>query len=134
IPARQTYSHSASEGRRIASPLSRRPSRRSSCVTLRQNATASSQLTFSTELRGPFQRDGFSPVIAWYSSCVTSYLASANGLFSVTLWAGCSLAGPSLPEPITNDAGNLPLPGVIGTNSSANRLRIASAFAPWPPA
>src|SRR5271166_3708264 len=86
VPARQTYSHSASDGSRIASPTPSSLRRRSSSVTLRQNVRASSQLTNSTELRGPFHFDGLPPATRKYSSCVTSYFAIANGFLNVTLW------------------------------------------------
>src|SRR5437763_1693698 len=66
------------------------PRLRISRVARRQNSLASSQLTISTELRGPCHLLGFLPVAAWYSSCVTSYRASANARPSLTVCAGTS--------------------------------------------
>src|ERR1051325_6262835 len=53
VPARQQYSHSASDGRRITSSSLSSLRLRSSSVALRQNSTASVQFTRSTALRGP---------------------------------------------------------------------------------
>src|SRR5438128_10341511 len=64
VPARQAYSHSASDGKRISSSSLSNFRRRSSSVTLRQKRFASCQSIISTELRGPFQRLGFLPTIA----------------------------------------------------------------------
>src|SRR5437867_3822365 len=64
VPARQAYSHSASEGKRISSSFLSSFKRRSSSVTLWQKESASCQSIISTELRGPFQRLGFLPAIA----------------------------------------------------------------------
>jgi hypothetical protein len=72
VPARQAYSHSASDGRRITSSSPSSFARRNSAVALRQKSVASSQLTISTELRRPFQRLGLLPMTASYNSCVTS--------------------------------------------------------------
>src|SRR5437762_282635 len=53
VPARQQYSHSASLGRRMTSSSAISFRLRISWVARRQNSLASSQLTISTELRGP---------------------------------------------------------------------------------
>src|SRR5947209_13553172 len=62
VPARQAYSHSASDGSRIVSfsPISL--PRRSSFVRRSQNFIASSQVTISTELRGPSHFAGLLPI------------------------------------------------------------------------
>src|SRR5947209_277272 len=70
VPARQGYSHSASLGRRTTSSAPSSFRCLNSSVALRQNSTASVQLTISTELRGPVHLLGFLPMTAWYSSCV----------------------------------------------------------------
>src|SRR5262245_4717582 len=72
VPARQAYSHSASVGKRTPSSSPSSLRRRSSAVAWRQNSVASSQLTISTELRGPFHLLGLRPMTASYSSWVTS--------------------------------------------------------------
>src|SRR4051794_36762305 len=64
LPARQAYSHSASDGRRITSSSPSSFRLRNSSVALRQNSFASSQLTISTELRGPVHLLGFLPMTA----------------------------------------------------------------------
>src|SRR5262245_16207518 len=94
VPARATYSHSASDGRRMTSSAPSSFSLRSSPVTLSQNDLASFQSSISTELRGPFHLAGLSPMTTNHSSCVTSYLAMSKLCLSATLWAGCSLAAP----------------------------------------
>ncbi len=48
------------------------PAARSRSVARRQNATASSQESISTELRGPFQRLGLLPITACHRFCGTS--------------------------------------------------------------
>src|SRR5580692_3652755 len=68
LPARQAYSHSASDGSRITSSSPSSFRFRSSSVALRQKSLASSQLTISTELRGPVHLLGFLPITASYSS------------------------------------------------------------------
>src|ERR1043166_2124057 len=93
VPARQAYSHSASDGSRIPSFGAINLRLRSSFVTFSQNSTASAQVTISTELRGPCHFAGLLPITTQYNSCVTSYLAMAKGRLNVTLWAGLSLAG-----------------------------------------
>src|SRR5262245_61110237 len=124
VLARHAYSHSASLGRRMTSLALIRFSLRNRAVSLVQKVFASSQVIFSTELRGPFHRLGFLPMTCSYSSCVTSYLAIAKGALSVTLTVGFSDgAAPSPGVPIVKLAGNLPLPGVSWTSSSANRRR-----------
>src|SRR5260370_18664863 len=127
VPARQAYSHSASEDKRTT--LSKARSRRffNSRVILLQKRTASFQLTISTELRGPFHLLGFLPAINSYNSWVTSNLPMEKEYAKVTLWAGCSAAGP-VAVPIVKLAGYLSLPGVKGMNSSMKRLRIFSAL------
>src|SRR5262245_10552024 len=98
-------------------------------VTFLQTSMASSQVTISTELRLPFHLLAFLPVTSAYSSWVTSYFAMAKGALNVTLTAGFSAAGAVLvDEPISNEAGNLPLPGFSSTNSSANSLRMRLGF------
>src|SRR5437763_1054513 len=62
VPARQAYSHSASEGRRMFSLFASLLSWRNSCVTLRQKSVAWCQSTISTELRGPFHLEGLCPM------------------------------------------------------------------------
>src|SRR5262245_26453399 len=126
VPARQQYSHSASDGRRIRSVSLISFASRSRFVAFSQKALASSQLTRSMPLRRPWNFAGLWPTTTWYSSCVTSYLAMAKEYLKVTLCAGRSLSSPPFSEPIMKLSGNLPLPGVMGTNSSANSLRMAS--------
>ena len=70
VPARQAYSHSASVGSRYdrwCATSSGRWARRA------QNCSASCQLTVSTGWFSPPLAcfDGFFPVTAWYSACVT---------------------------------------------------------------
>src|SRR5262245_48331200 len=64
VPARQEYSHSASDGSRITSPSPSSLRARIRSVTFLQNSTASGQLTISTELRGPCHFAGFLPITA----------------------------------------------------------------------
>src|SRR4051812_31726082 len=63
VPTRAAYSHSASVGRRTVRPFFR--------DRIRQNSATSAKAARSTGSRGPLLTDGFLPVTASKTSCVT---------------------------------------------------------------
>src|SRR6476620_2374233 len=79
VPARAANSHSSSVGSRTLSPRFINPAAASNFVASRQNFSASSSDSISTEFRGPFHLLGLPPITACHNSCVTSYLPIANG-------------------------------------------------------
>src|SRR5262245_34360278 len=64
-PARQQYSHSASDGKRMCSVSLINFASRSNFVAFRQNAFESSQLTRSMPLRRPWNFAGLEPTTTW---------------------------------------------------------------------
>src|SRR5262245_12766361 len=78
VPTRAAYSHSASVGRRTATPSGRE--------TLRQNSWMSAKGTYSTGNRAPLLRDGFLPITASNISWVTGVSDIAKGRVNTTSW------------------------------------------------
>ena len=80
---------------------------------LPRNSCTSSQETWSTGQRAQSgKRDGFDPITAAHSACVTSYFPSQNPRLIRTWVTGCSPCRvSSLVEPMRNS------PGGIHTNS-----------------